>query len=242
MANFEREKALVQLLLGRLGLHGFLSDLNADGPETGIDVMVDAADDCTIGIQVTEADPHLEAGRARGREKRAAGTDTSKVYHGWAQNDLQIVLGSLSRSINRKVAIAARHSFASVGEVWLLICAGIPEHGAVISTIAMTPWLSAADLNRTTHSALQQSKYDRSFLLTILGAEQVLYRWERNCGWRKSVKLNDPFEAPREAYVDSLQRAAQAGDWQEVDRLCDEECKETLREMREAAATERDQT
>jgi hypothetical protein len=231
MASFEREKVLVQLLLDRLGLHGSLSDPNAGMPETGIDVLVHAGVR-TIGIQVTEADPHPEAGAARAQEKRAAGTDTSKVYAGWAQNDPQVVLDSLFRSISRKVAIVGRHSFASVSEVWLLICAGIPEHGAAISTFVMTPWLSAADMDRATHSVLQQSKYHRCFFLAILGAEQVFYRWERNCGWEKSVKLDDSFEVPREAYVNSLYRAASAGDWQEVDRLCDEECKKVLREMR----------
>jgi len=88
MASFEREKVLVQLLLDRLGLRGApISDPNAGVPETGIDVLVHAADDRAIGIQVTEADPHPEAGKARAEEKRAAGTDTSKTYQGWAQND-----------------------------------------------------------------------------------------------------------------------------------------------------------
>jgi len=91
-------------------------------------------------------------------------------------------------------------------------------------------------MNRATHSVLQQSKYDRCFFLAILGAEQAFYRWERNCGWEKSVKLDDPFEIPREAYVNSLHRAAAAGDWEAVDRLCDEECRKVLREMRDSQA------
>lgn len=235
MASFEREKLLVQLLLDRLGLGGAsMSDPNAGVPETGIDVLVQAASGRSIGVQVTEADPHPEAGKARAQEKRAAGTDTSKTYFGWAQNDPQAILDSLFRSISRKVAIAGRHSFASVNEVWLLVCAGIPERGATISTFVMTPWLSSADMNRATHGVLQQSKYDRCFLLAILGTERAFYEWERDRGWEKLVKLDDPSEIPREAYVASLHRAAAAGDWEEVDRLCDEECKMVLREMRDA--------
>jgi hypothetical protein len=211
-----------------------MSDPNAGVPETGIDVLVCAADDRAIGVQVTEADPHPEAGKARAQEKRAAGTDTSNVYFGWAQNDPQIILDSLFRSISRKVVIAGRHSFASASEVWLLVCAGIPEHGAAISTFVVTPWLSSADMNRATHGVLQQSKYDRCFFLAILGAEPAFYEWERNRGWQKSVQLDDPSEIPREGYVENLHRAAAAGDWEEVDRLCDEECKMVLREMRDA--------
>lgn len=239
MASFEREEALVQRLLDRLGLHGTLSDPNAGVPETGIDVLVHAGGGRVIGVQVTEADPHSEAGKARAQEKRAAGKDGGKVYGGWAQNDPQVVLDSLLRSISRKVAIAGRHSFASVSEVWLLISGGIPEHGAAISTFVMTPWVSAADMDRATHSVLQQSKYDRCFFLPVLGAEQAFYRWARDCGWEKSVKLDDPFDIPREAYVNSLNRAAAAGDWQEVDRLCDEECKKVLRELRDAGGRAR---
>ena len=233
MANFEREKNLAKHLLKRLALDGaIISNPNTNNSETGVDVLLHVSDDRSIGIQVTEIDPHLEAGKARGEEKKIAGPDANAIYHGWAQNDSQIVLAALCRAINRKVAIADRHAFSSFNEVWLLICAGIPEHGAVISTFVMTSWLSAEDLNLATNSILQQSKYDHCFFLAILGAEQALYRWERNCGWKKSVKLDDLNEIPREAYVKSLHKAASAGDWQEVDRLCDEECKQVLSEIR----------
>jgi Uncharacterized protein conserved in bacteria (DUF2130) len=49
-------------------------------------------------------------------------------------------------------------------------------------------------------------------------------------GWKKSVKLKDLREAQRAVYVDNLHRAAAASDWQEVERLCDEECKIVLSE------------
>ena len=148
-----------------------------------------------------------------------------RIYSGWGQNDAQVVLESLVRTIKRKVEIAARHSFESVDEVWLLVCGGIPEQGAAISTFVMTPCLSAAEMGQATYRLLQGSKYDCCFFLPILGVEQAFYGWERNRGWKKSVKLNDLREAPRAVYVNNLHRAVAAGDWQEVERLCDEECK-----------------
>jgi hypothetical protein len=50
--------------------------------------------------------------------------------------------------------------------------------------------------------------------------------------WQKRVKLDDIRDVPRAAYVDSLMKAAEAGDGREVDRLCDEECRQVLAEMR----------
>ena len=231
MASFQQEKELVGHLLRRLNL-GLVCvcDPNADGSETGVDVLVHLPDRRVVGIQVTEIDPHTEPGRARAEEKRIAGTDRNRVYCGWGQNNPQLVLESLVRTIRRKVKIAAPHSFESVDEVWLLVCGGIPEHGAAISTFVMTSWLSAAEMGHTTDSLLQGSKYDCCFFLPILGVEEAFYGWERNRGWKKSVKLKDLREAPRAVYVDNLHRAAAASDWQELERLCDEECKIVLSE------------
>ena len=97
----------------------------------------------------------------------------------------------------------------------------------------MMPWLSAEDLNTATDSLLRGSSYDRCFLLPILGAEQAFYPWDRASQWGKRVGLEDIGQVPREAYVQNLMKAAQAGDWQEVDRLCDEECRKVLAEMRQ---------
>jgi hypothetical protein len=213
MASFEREKQLVERLLGRLHAGGAcLCDPNANGSETAMDVLVHLVDGRVVGIQVTEIDPHTNPGEARSEEKRIAGTDMSRIYFGWGQNDAQVVLESLVRTIKRKVEIAARDSFESVDEVWLLVCGGIPEHGAAISTFVMTPWLSAADMGQATDSFLQDSRYDCCFFLPILGAEEAFYRWEKNRSWKKSVKLNDLREIPRAVYANNLDRAAAASE------------------------------
>jgi hypothetical protein len=235
MASFEREEALVRHLLDRLSLGDTTTDdPNVAGNETGVDVTVRLTDLRTIGVQVTELDPYAVPGSARGQEKAVAKTASGRPYFMWGQNDPSVVLDAIARAITRKVEIAARHSFGGYDEVWLLLCGGIPEHGAVVSTFLMTPWLSASDLNSATDSPLRESTYDRCFLLPILGAEQAFYPWDRVARWRKHVRLEDISDVPREAYTDSLMKAAETGNWQEVDRLCDEECRKVLAEMRQS--------
>jgi hypothetical protein len=52
--------------------------------------------------------------------------------------------------------------------------------------------------------------------------------------WEKRVRMEDIRHVPREAYGNSLVKAAEAGNWQEVDLLCDEECQKVLAEMRQS--------
>jgi hypothetical protein len=146
----------------------------------------------------------------------------------WSQNNPLIVLDAIARAITRKVKIAAKHPFDGYNEIWLLVCAGMPD--AAASTFVMTPWLSADDLNSATDNVLQGSKYDRCFLFPILGAEQALYLWDRASHWKKRVQLEDISQVPRQAYVDSLMKARNQ---EERDRLCDEECRKVLAELRQ---------
>lgn len=235
MASLEREKALVEHLLSRLGFgDAIIDDPNAAaGKETGVDVRVRLVDCRIVGVQVTKIDPYAEPGTARGQEKAVARADHGKPYGMWGQNNPSVVLNAIARAITRKVEIAAKHSFDGYNEVWLLLCAGIPEHGAAVSTFVMTPWLSAEDLNSATDGLLQRSRYDRCFLLPVLGAEKAFYPWSKPSRWEKRVKLEDIRDVPRAAYVDSLMKAAEVQDWREVDRLCDEECLRVLAEMRQ---------
>jgi hypothetical protein len=46
--------------------------------------------------------------------------------------------------------------------------------------------------------------------------------------------MEDIRHVPREAYGNSLVKAAEAGNRQEVDLLCDEECQKVLAEMRQS--------
>jgi len=230
--KFVREKDLVERLLRRLGLNWHTpSNPNAGGKETGIDVLVPLNDGRILGVQVTALDPHPRPGKARAQEKRTAGRIPA-VYGGWAQNDPKACLESFGSAVKRKITIAERCSFEELGltEVWLLVCSGIPEHGAVVSTMVMTAWLHEHDIEVVTGGALQNSKYDRCFYLPIIAPEGAFYRWRRNSAWKKAVVLKDIHEIPREAYVCSL---LAAHDEQERDRLCEEEAYAVLREMRE---------
>ena len=242
MASFEREKNLFERLATRLGLDvraAFDPKATASGAETGVDVGVRLKDGRTIGIQVTEVDPHVQRGKARADEKRAAKASHNGVYGGWGQNDPKVMLDAVTRSIVGKIKIANRHDFKGYDETWLLLCASIPESGAVISTIMMTPWISEADLGRDTGPVLQASKYTHCFLLPILGVEQAFYRWEKNGVWEKSVQLENTHDVPRAAYVGNLSKAAAEGNWGEVGRLCDAECKNVLSEMRQMGNNDR---
>ena len=231
MSKFDREKAFVLHLLDRLRMTGAaISDPNSGGPETGIDVLAQFADGRVIGIQVTEVDPFAARGTARAKEKSIAKAAPNKPYFLWGQNDRSVILGAIEHAVGRKVQNAKRYSFDTLDEVWLLICAGVSEHGAVGSTFIMTPWLSAEDLNSSTDNLLRGSKYNRCFLLPIRGVEQSIYRWDETTRWRKSVHPEATRSAPREAYVRSLLDASSP---QEFDQLMAEECQLILQEMRQ---------
>ena len=134
MASFGREKALIDHLLSQLGLgDAVVNDPNAGtAKEMGVDVRIRLADGQTIGVQVTEIDPHAVRGSMRGQEKALAGAAPDKPYFMWGQNDYSVVLGAIAGTIERKVGIADRHSFNGYNEVWWLLCAGIPENGAAV--------------------------------------------------------------------------------------------------------------
>jgi hypothetical protein len=189
-AHFEREKHLVELLMQRLGqpAHDY-RDPNLDaGRETGADVLM-VSNGRRIGIQVTEMDTGHVQGRARAEEKKAWRDSGLATYGAWAQNDPDKLLASVQRAVRRKVEIAERHSFDGFDAVWLLASGGLPEMGAVASTLIMSPWLNAAALDVVTFDCLARSKkYERAYLHCILGVERALYSWRRGGRWTKEVQ------------------------------------------------------
>ncbi|HWF61182.1 MAG TPA: hypothetical protein VN666_12850 [Nitrospira sp.] len=234
MASFEREEELVRRLLVRLGIdNAATKDPNADRTETGIDVMVRLADLRTIGVQVTEVDPYTVPGSARAQEKAIAKVALNKPYGMCGQNNPSVVLDAIARVITRKTKIAAKHSFDGYDEVWLLLCGGIPECGALVSTSIMTLLLSAEDLNSATDRLLHNSKYDQCFLLPILAPEKALYQWNRATSWKKHIQPEDISQVPSQTYVDTITKATGARNWQEVKRLAIEEGRKVLTEMRQ---------
>ncbi|HME25091.1 MAG TPA: hypothetical protein VKI44_27820 [Acetobacteraceae bacterium] len=190
--KFARERHLVMHLMQRLGIapSEYVDPNAAAGHETGIDVVA-IVKARRIGVQVTELDTGAVPGRSRGAEKRdarAARETGGGVYFGWAPNDPAKMIDAVRASIARKCAIADRHTFDGISEVWLLVSAGVPEIGAVISTSIVTPWLSDADLNNATLPLLEESKYRRAFVHSIVAVPRVLYSWSPGRAWQKTIQ------------------------------------------------------
>lgn len=192
-ARFEREKTLVELLMQRLGKPvDDLRDPNAlAGRETGADVLL-LCNGRRIGIQVTEIDTGRVQGHARAAEKKAFGDSGLATYGAWAQNDRDELLAVVHRAISRKVGIAQTHSFDNFDDVWLLVSAGVPEMGAIASTLIMSPLIDPAALDAATSDCLNRSKYRRAYLHCIVGVERALYRWQRDGRWTKEVQHAPP--------------------------------------------------
>jgi len=191
--KFAGEIQRVALLLGRLGIGvDEWRDPNASQKhESGIDVVA-VVQGRTIGVQVTDVDTGDfagEAGRAEMALAKAAHRDGKTTYAGWGQNDPDKLVEAFARAIARKSTHSQSWEF---DEVWLLITAGIPQHGRVVSTMVFTPWVSVDALDSATLPALGRSGYARAFFLPILSVEDALYEWRRNGQWQKSVAPSRP--------------------------------------------------
>jgi hypothetical protein len=187
--QFEREKHLTERLMQRLGWpvpHYHNPNVPA-GMETGADVLI-VHDGARTGIQVTEIDTGSIPGRDRAKEKKDLRDSGLTTYGGLALNNRNELLGRIQRAIAHKVEIAERHSFNAFEKIWLLVSAGVPEMGSVISTMIITLGLDAAALDAVTLDCLVRSKYDRVYIHCILGVERALYSWQRGGNWEKDVQ------------------------------------------------------
>ena len=233
MASFEKEKGRVVLLMQRLGLTpDEYRDPSAGGVgETGADVVV-AVGERRIGIQVTDLDTGERTGKARAAETKLA-QDAAKresTYSTSAQNDPQKIMAAIVRSVTRK----ARMSFAGFDEFWLLMCAGVPEWGAIVATSVMTPWLTTDSLDAATLQSLAASKYTRAFIHAVLGVEEkALYQWDRGAGWSKSTIELPPAERAPDfwVYKNDLDLLNDPEGW------CEREVKRVLAELRQTGET-----
>jgi hypothetical protein len=188
-AQFERERYLTELLMQRLGRLALdYHDPNADaGREIGADVLV-VLDGRRRGIQVTEIDTGPVPGHARAEEKKTCRASGLAAYAVLEPFDRDKQLASIQRAIAGKVEIAERHSFDEFDDVWLLVSAGVPEMGAIASTLVMSPLFAAAALDAVTLDCLARSKYERAYLHCILDVEHALYSWQRGGRWEKEVQ------------------------------------------------------
>jgi hypothetical protein len=197
MGSLEKERGRVALLMERLGIAPgeYLDPNTKRAGETGADVIA-IIDGRRIGIQVTDLDTGEVAGPGRATETKLARAAAARgsTYGTWAQNDPSTVMAAILRSLTRK----ARLSFDGFDEFWLLMCAGVPEFGAIGATFVMTPWLTADALDEATLQTLAASKYSRAFMHAVLGVEEkALYQWHRGAGWCKSTIELPPAQRAR---------------------------------------------
>jgi hypothetical protein len=187
VAKYERERALVEMLLGRRGLmaESYIDPNKKAGDETGADVIA-IVSGRRIGIQVTELDTGDLAGKARASEK-AAWRDAQKcdlsTYGSWAQNDPSKLVTAIARAVKSKM-----QQTVGCNEAWLLISASLPELGTLASTFVITPWLPADALDAPTADHLAACDYAHAFLHVIVGDEDALYVWSRGGKWQKQMQ------------------------------------------------------
>ena len=141
VAKYERERALAQKLVQRLGLAAeSYIDPNEAGDETGADVIA-IVGGRRVGIQVTELDTGDLAGQARASEKvamRRAEECGHSTYGSWAQSEPAKLVAAIERAVTSKM-----QQIVGCDELWLLISAALPQMGALASTFVITQWLPA---------------------------------------------------------------------------------------------------
>jgi hypothetical protein len=166
-----------------------LTDPNTrPGGESGADVLA-MVDGRRVGIQVTEVDLGRVPGTTRGKEKRVArAAGDGAPYFAWGQNEPAQMIDAVARAVQAK----ALRTPAGFDEAWLLICAGVPEIGAVASTMLFTRWIAPEALTTATASLLASAAYSNAFIMPILGAEAALYTWAKGSGVR-TVQRGEPF-------------------------------------------------
>ena len=187
VAKYERERALVEMLLRRRGLTAdrYIDPNKEAGDETGADVIA-LVGGRRIGIQVTELDTGDIRGRARASEKADwsdAQAHGQSTYGAWAQNDPPKLVAAIARAVTAKV-----QQIVGCDEAWLLISASLPELGTLASTFVITQWLPADALDTATANHLAACNYAHAFVHTFVGNEDALYVWSSGGKWEKQTR------------------------------------------------------
>ena len=229
--QFAHEAPLAARLLDRLRIRADapLTNPNLSG-ESGADVLAIIVGK-RIGIQVTQIDNAYSLPGVtdapivgRGAEKRLA--RECQTYAGFAESDPAKIVANIAAAIRPK----ALHRVTGFDGLWLLVAAGVPEIGSVISTFVLSAHLSLAHLDAATGSDLVQSSYDRVFLLPVLDVERALFQWAKPSGpWRVEVQ---PDAAPSLSFDELIARAQEATRSGDLDAWTDREVQKVLAEMR----------
>jgi hypothetical protein len=192
---------------------------------------------------VTELDTGDRPGCSRKHEIalwRRAQEQGQGTYGGWAQNDVRRLLSAIARALRSKL-----QHVVGCDEAWLLISAGIPELGTIVSTFAITQWLRVDALDAATADYLPKSKYDRVFLHAICGSEDALYCWTAGGAWNKLTQQAPPVSQGPSFW--DIQKSVQESkpellEWiTDTDGKTDREIRKCLDELRQSQTLRREE-
>jgi hypothetical protein len=181
--KIEREIAQFKDFAGVLGLTiGDVTDANAAGPETGMDVATTLGGR-SIGVQIT--DYHADEDQTNGsrgqtlrseeekKAREALKQDGVKSYGSWAPGNY---IPPLRYRLASKIAKASKYSVVK-DELWLLVTAQDQRFGATGSTFIAAGVVSIETLNRELNEHLAASPFTRVFL--FLASERAVYGWTK---------------------------------------------------------------
>jgi hypothetical protein len=191
-SKFQLESEIVDRFLRILGYPNFsLRDPNAPpATETGADVLV-ILDGKRYGVQVTvlHTDEGLDQSRkgSEPRHQEAAFKNSTQPYAAWGNPNPMAAL-------KYRIAEKCQKTYPPSGfdEVVLLIVAGVPQMGAITSTLVLDLALQVNHMNAELAPILQRSRYGSAYLFNIMaiGGPSV-YEWQPDRGWRKIPNEGD---------------------------------------------------
>ena len=190
--KIEREIAQFKDFSSVLGLAvGDVSDANAAGPETGMDVVT-TLDGTSIGVQIS--DYHADEDQTKGsrgqtlrseeqkKAREALKQSGPKVYGTWAPGNY---IPPLRYRVQDKIAKASKYPVIK-DELWLLVNAQDQRYGATGSTFIAASVVSTKTLDREMNALLSASPFTRVFL--FLASERAVYGWTRAANCWKCLK------------------------------------------------------
>jgi hypothetical protein len=156
-------------------------DPNRPGVESGADVEI-LRGNSRVGVQVTEyhadegqtpVDGSLLRADEKRKAKKAQESDSPVKAYGHGASASYIL--PLSRRVRDKVDKARARPNSDFDELWLLVCAQIPDWGGTGSTMISPAVVSLDDLNSHIAPILTGGPFSRAFLLIWL--EGAVYGW-----------------------------------------------------------------
>jgi hypothetical protein len=184
--KFDQEREIVDRFLRLLGCSNFsLHDPNvSQGSETGADVSA-VLDGKRYGIEVTLL--HSDEGSSstqRGSELRhqeAKFKNSTVSYAAWGNPN---PMPALRYRIEEKCKKSYPES--DFDEVVLLVVSGLPQMGAITSTLLFEPFLDLSNMNSELSPVLEASRYGSAYLFNMMGVGgESAYEWQRQIGWKK---------------------------------------------------------